>query len=367
MNKRKPKIGLIYAIKTITKPMLPFMPVVFLQIFQFFCKNYYIPELEFYIRDIYFFRIVQIFLILSFGVTVFKLDDFCFSYSQTLALNLLPVEFVTLILFAQYHVYMAVILICLCVASSVFFHMLVKSLVKKRQPSHDRCREMKKYRTVTFRFNIKAYALILLPAFVFSIYCLAGNVPLIKPSTSAANINMETLDADDNSAILYEKNIKQIAALGNDEWDTLNNEGKIDVLQHLTNLETTHLRINPIKIASNKLNSNTLGEYNQNEKTIYIDYEHLKSASAEEIINTTCHEVRHAYQHFVIDMLDWQSYEVQTAIFYKEARKWKSEFENYVDEKDFEQYYFQATEQDAREYAEERCIFIVICIENYSQ
>jgi len=89
---------------------------------------------------------------------------------------------------------------------------------------------------------------------------------------------------------------------------------------------------------------------------ILVDSMHLECDGFEMIVDTVCHETRHAYQHAVIDMLNWKDRNVRTAFYYNDVRQWKNERDNYIyTDMDYETYYAQSIEVDARDYAEERC------------
>ena len=348
--------------------ILSSIPVIFLQMFQFFYnQSYYIRECEFYIPGFYFLKIIQVFVVASFFIILIAFDDICYKFSQIIALNLLPVEVIMLVVFAQYYFRIAVILSVLCALSSLLFYILIKYVENHQNKSVKRNKNSKKrtYMKLMFRFSLKAYAIILLPAVLLGLYYLINNTPLLRPSVNAANIIVSNMNNSDE--LWSNENIAQIAKLNKDDWQNLRCDEKIDILQKLANIEITYLNINPVRVVSSKLDIR-IGEYDYKKKIICIDYEHLKYATPEKIINTIEHEIRHAYQDFWIEMFDWNNEETLTSVFCKEVRERKAERETYIDtKKDYDKYYLQSQEHDAREYAQERCTFIISHIKDYKK
>jgi hypothetical protein len=132
-------------------------------------------------------------------------------------------------------------------------------------------------------------------------------------------------------------------------------------------LETTYLGVNALKIESVKLDENVLGicvSQNGIPKSILIDYEHILKASPGECIDTVCHEAFHAYEHSVVNSLDFEDEAVKTSLFYEPARAWRNSFENYSTE-DFEIYRAQRVERDANTYAKSRRAYYEKQIERY--
>ena len=179
------------------------------------------------------------------------------------------------------------------------------------------------------------------------IYYSVANLPLVRPTIQSSNEVAGTY----NSLVMA--HIDKVSGFNETEWDKLSLNDKIDLMQTVLNIETTYLGIHPVSIASKKLDNGTLGEHSYSDSVVYIDYEVLAAETPEQCLKTVLHEVRHAYQHYVIEMLDWECEIVQTAHFYEEARRWKYELENYVsDSASFSTYYNQDVERDARWYAE---------------
>ena len=141
--------------------------------------------------------------------------------------------------------------------------------------------------------------------------------------------------------------------LQNEKWIELDVEEKLDVMQTIANIEASYLGLpNELNVSVANLQENRLGSYSDGIRTIYIDLSHLESASAREVLNTCAHEAYHSYQHRLIDAYNSTDENVKNLMLYKKAVTYQAEFENYVDgTQDFDLYYGQSCEADARKYA----------------
>ena len=73
-----------------------------------------------------------------------------------------------------------------------------------------------------------------------------------------------------------------------------------------------------------------------------------------EVLNTCLHEAFHSYQYRLIDAYNSTDEDVKSLRMYKRAVSYIEEFSNYIDgNKDFNGYYEQLCETDARNYAED--------------
>jgi len=353
--------------KHIGERLLPHMPAMFWLSLHIARINFYIPELGLNI-DRYRFYTYLVALYIAYKVIIIdRFKNSNLPYGPTVTIYLFPIEFAMFIVFSQYHIIISVILLCACAIVSLLFYLLTKYIEKNRVRPIENGINPKKttYKKLRLILSLTGYNMILLPAALVALFYLFTNAPLAKPSVSAANIPV--FDENDTGRIWNDERVAKIAALNEDKWQTLNCDEKIDILQTLVNYETTYMKIDAVKVAGSKLDPQVLGEYYCDDNAIYIDYVQLESADAAECIKTICHEVRHSYQYFTVDMIDWENEYVQSAFFYDEVRSWKNEMDNHTDwETDYWGYYFQAIEIDARSYSNQRSEFYTHLIENYT-
>ena len=319
-----------------------FVPLLFLWAYPLYNKGLYIPTINLHLGAFEFLQFVHVFIVLWIFYDPFK--NCCKKPSQRLTIHLLPMEIVLLLIFAQYHFTIAAITIILLVALAVSLYILARTANKNSDVAHQR---NKRSRRAVVCFVLTVSPFLLAITTIGGVYYSVANIPLIRPSLQSSNEFIQ----ENNSLVMA--HIDNVTQFDDAAWDKLGLNKRIDLLQTVLNIETTYLGMHPVTIVSNKLDNNTLGQYSHDSKIIDIDFERLTSASPEECLKTLLHEVRHAYQYYVVEMLDWNSTDVQTEYFYKEARRWKFELENYISGRDcFETYYNQSIEWDARMYAE---------------
>lgn len=103
----------------------------------------------------------------------------------------------------------------------------------------------------------------------------------------------------------------------------------------------------------------TCGYYIDSSKEIFINYKYLNEGELKDVLQTILHEMHHAFVHYTVENIDYESELVQDNYYYKQAREWKENTENYISSNiNFDEYQNQPIEADARAYAEERANII---------
>lgn len=154
-------------------------------------------------------------------------------------------------------------------------------------------------------------------------------------------------------------------------WDNLSFEEKKEAVKAFAKTESANLGLDgtvKIGVRVTDMDEGTLGYYRDNEKNIYISEEHLKYGDLIDILGTVAHEMHHAFAYSVINSLDYNSDFIKNSSYFEKARKWKENSENYTPAStNYDDYYRQALEHDAREYAENRQIDYMIRIDLLSE
>ena len=150
-------------------------------------------------------------------------------------------------------------------------------------------------------------------------------------------------------------NIEVVSQLEEEKWSTLSTAEKLNTLQTVANIEAHYLGLpHELKVIAGPLSENTLACYNDGTHVITININHLEADSAHDVLDSVCHEARHAYQHRLCDVYDSISEDQRELLVFYNVQMYKQEFSNYVDGKDDAiSYYFQWCESDARSYARE--------------
>lgn len=169
-------------------------------------------------------------------------------------------------------------------------------------------------------------------------------IQLYRPSTEASDTSsgfIEYLDENSDTFDLLEES----------KWQTLTNNQKLDVLQMVCNAERVRLGIqSSIRIKSRYYENNLLGSYVKADQTILINTKLLKEGTAKEILECCTHECFHALQYDLVELYDSVTEDQKKLMIFDTVEKYKTEFSSYKDGycADFDDYYDQRVEEDAR-------------------
>lgn len=118
---------------------------------------------------------------------------------------------------------------------------------------------------------------------------------------------------------------------------------------------THHLKLMGLRPHYFKLRKESPGRYNDSTKQIFINKSIFLDKSSEKLLDTVCHEVYHSYQHRLISVYMDMDEKNRNLKIFRNIGIYRSEFCNYKNgSDDFNGYYTQICENDARKYAEER-------------
>ena len=150
----------------------------------------------------------------------------------------------------------------------------------------------------------------------------------------------------------------EILLLQESKWKKLDTTEKLKVLNTVANIEASNMGISHIiNLGTSKLDKQILGQYSNEKYTVYIDIDHLENDDVNDVLNSVCHEVRHCYQHLIVEEYESAAPESKNLMLYKDAIIYKQEFEHYGDlTKDIMRYYTLNCEVDARNCAENAVI-----------
>ncbi len=149
---------------------------------------------------------------------------------------------------------------------------------------------------------------------------------------------------------------EELAEYTGDNWTELNIEERVDFLQHIANAEKRYLGLNySLEVKAIVLENGLSAQYDQKEKVIEINYDYLKKCKLEEAISSLAHECRHAYQWALIDLYESSSDEQKKLYVFAYVPEFIENFKNYKNNdnvSNYDEYYNQMVEVDARAYSE---------------
>lgn len=153
-------------------------------------------------------------------------------------------------------------------------------------------------------------------------------------------------------------NIDTVLLLQEEEWEKLDLDERMDVLQCICDIEGNYLGLDRgIHIYASKLDDNLLGYYNDSASSIQISIDLVESEDPHESLDCVCHEMFHAGQARYVEIYEGLDDEAKRSYFLYNASVYAEEFRDYKnarmsdDVSDYLEYYGQWCEQDAREYA----------------
>lgn len=263
---------------------------------------------------------------------------------------LLTVFIYCFLLFSQFYFVTAVVITVLAAVGAVCLYFYLSGMRKKE----NRTVKFKRYcREVTAFLTAAALCAVLAVPSVIG-YCkeYMGKDEMKKlsevNSEKAANGQLQTEDYD-------EFILKSSLA----EWKELTRDEKADILYKIGVAEAKNLGIDDymsISFSAVKMPLPRLAYYDNNDRTVALNKAHIDNGTAEENVNSLLHEIFHAYQHYLVEKLDFDNELVKNGYYFEQARRWKDNITNYRPSAvyGYDEYYSQALEEDARAYAESR-------------
>lgn len=335
-----------FSFRKIISLMLVNIPVFFCTFVYAVYPNVYVPVLKISISNALF----------SFGTlawTVFwiscsSIRGACDKHPLSkVAFYLVPCLPSSLLVFAQWHVFLSMILLaaavglCVCVAV--------------------RCT----YRTVGTRFHILSRCcvsicagLLIIPALISTFqYDLRGPTYAVSRELLASLAQPDDTRSEETD--LFEANRDFIMQLHPEQWEKQDLNGKLELVQALADFECLRFGIPSVRVIGEPLTLDTLGQYNSTDNTISINISYLDSEDSADMVSTLTHECHHAYATWVTDNTDWGDPLTNTPVF-NQAREWKENSEHYISSyADYTAYQNQPLERDARIWSAEETERIV--------
>ncbi len=234
-------------------------------------------------------------------------------------------------------------IIVLCLASIILIARITYLLTRYSR-THDR--------RVTKRVTVTDSKTIISLAFV-AIIVLCGYTRLFGPALmySSAETTVNTYEGFEEA---LGANISTISKLKKEEWDQLDINERLDVLQCVCDLDSIFLGVTncSLKVGVGDPGPNTYGNYDAQRQLIIVSSNHILSSDSWEVCNTICHETCHCYQHCLAELYVNTDEKYQGLCIFNNVSKYTQEINNYIDSKDdFQGYYTQALESNAREHA----------------
>ncbi len=129
----------------------------------------------------------------------------------------------------------------------------------------------------------------------------------------------------------------------------------IEFLQDIEYIEANATFRNPAKVISDLLPQHSLASYNAEQNLIKINSFYLDNLAMIDLIEIVLHEGRHSYQFQLLIQINWKNPIVTNSPYFDELSKMYGDYLNYYPDstEDFDKYFDQTIEIDARNFASE--------------
>ena len=140
------------------------------------------------------------------------------------------------------------------------------------------------------------------------------------------------------------------------EWDDLTEGEKLTLMQLLCNVECAYYGIpHPVNVQFALLMPDTTGRYTEEDSMITLNRLYVNEMPATVVCSSLLHECVHAYQYCLIEAYRVLPEEYRELVALRDAAVFEYEFDHYIGgEDDFEGYYAQKVERDARAVSKSR-------------
>lgn len=281
-----------------------------------------------------------------------------------LLFNIVPVEFLLMLVFAQQHFFISLLITLTVLGGEIALFRALKKDERKHKFSRKRHR---RYQFVFRRCSVLGVAVLCAIPCLLSIFVYGFESPTYRATEEILSqlfFEAETDNKADKSDNLYEKNAELWGYLQEESWNQLSIHERITVIQKLVDFESGVLGFPTVPVTSAMIGMSTLGAYDNESNQMWIHTKHLAESSPREIVNTICHEAHHAYVDYLVNTLDWDNPAMNSSYF-AELRELMDSQKNYKSalKYGFAAYENQPLEVAAREYALEESSRIMTYID----
>lgn len=142
------------------------------------------------------------------------------------------------------------------------------------------------------------------------------------------------------------------------QWPSLSESEKLEILQTVADIERADLGVGPqLIVETGTLQGDIVGNYNRKTHHITVDTDFFKTATPQKALEILTHECYHAYQSQLAELYTRLHEYYRNLKMIRQLNTYAEEFESYTSahstRKEFEQYYNQTVEVDARSYSEQ--------------
>ncbi len=247
---------------------------------------------------------------------------------------------------SAYNKYIGAFVAVIVVLSALYFCIVVFKKIKNKQNAKRIVRHRVGFALNGIRAIAGALACVLLGVSVlFSIY----GVQLAKSDDYA----LEGANSESAEQWTVKNNIDTVKLLREDDWKKLSVDEKLEVLKVIRNIEVAYLGIpHKVHLSAGVMDDGVLGYYSHKEHSVVINHRHIESSLAEDVLETLCHEIFHAYEHNEVELFNSVDAKYKNMIVFSNSQAYEDDFKNYVSaDEDLIGYITQVSEINSAKYA----------------
>lgn len=262
------------------------------------------------------------------------------------AYDYIIVELFFFALFAQHYVIVSILIIVATVAFSIWFYCHIEK--------HCKCNRQKYHNRASAVVCLLLCFVLLVPSFIgIDKEYFSSSMTSDEWEEFVASFKTDYGGkADKDLFNKYDTVIDELKL-----WDKSSTDERITLLNKVVLIEKENLGIEAVDIVviNDKLDEYTCGYYSDEKKQICLSISQISGEGLQDNLRTVCHEVFHAYEHYVVETIDFDSEMVQNNYYFENAREWRDNINKYVPAiVDYDMYSAQPLEADARQYADDR-------------
>jgi hypothetical protein len=247
-------------------------------------------------------------------------------------------------------------IIVLCIAGLVIAVRITDLVMRYR---NDPDKKLLKNKTLTDSKVVLSLSLA-----VIMIFC--GYNRLFGPALMYSSPD-SIVDSEETFEKAVYSNMSTIRKLQKDRWKTLNAQERLNVMQCLCDLESIKLGVSncSIKVGVGDTKEDTYGYYVHEQNVIVISSDLLMHGEPANLCNTISHETYHCYQQQLAELYSKTDSKYQSLMIFDHVAQYAYEINKYNDgNKDYDGYYSQELESDARKYGRQEQKLLMQIAEN---
>ena len=155
---------------------------------------------------------------------------------------------------------------------------------------------------------------------------------------------------------LIEENMDELLALQPDVWRSLDLDERLEVLRVAVEIESLTLGIPQVRVSATSMELETLAYYTPATRTVMLSLEHLAFDPVEDVLDSTLHEIRHSYQHRLVELYQSLDEHERNLALFNDISDYAYEFDHYISGsgkgETFLDYFEQKCEMDSNAFAD---------------